>query len=151
MHGLLTGAVQARAATDPLSAALIACRALGLRRIGLLSPYIPPVAGPFRAAFQAGGIAVPETLSFGEAEEARAARIAPASIARAASALAGRGGIDGVFLSCTNLRTLGIIAPLEAALGLPVLSSNLVLGWHMAQLSGAPLAPGITCRLARTR
>ena len=32
--------------------------------------------------------------------------------------------VDGVFLSCTNLATLDIVAPLEAALGLPVMSSE---------------------------
>jgi maleate isomerase len=30
---------------------------------------------------------------------------------------------------------LDLIAPLEAELGLPVLSSNQVLGWHMMQLA----------------
>ena len=35
---------------------------------------------------------------------------------------------------------MDLIAPMEAELGLPVLSSNLVLAWHLAQLSGDPRA-----------
>jgi len=137
VRDLVMAAAHTRAVTDPLTAALAACRALGLSRIGIVSPYIPSVAVPIRDAFEAEGIAVPDTLSFGEQVEARVARIAPASIAEAARALAHRSRLDGVFLSCTNLRTLDILAPLEAELGLPVLSSNQVLGWHMAKLSGA--------------
>jgi maleate isomerase len=137
VRDLVMAATRTRAVTDPLTAAVAACNAFGLRRIGIVSPYISSVATPIRHAFEAAGIAVPDTLSFGEKVEARVARISPASIAEAARALARQNRIDGVFLSCTNLRTLGIIGPLEAELGMPVLSSNQVLGWHMAQLSGA--------------
>ena len=131
---LVTGATQARAVTDPLTAALAQCRALGLGRVGIVSPYIASVADPIRAAFQAHGIAVPATLSFGEEVEARVARIAPASIADAARALARNATLDGIFLSCTNLRTLDMLDPLARELGLPVLSSNQCLAWHMASL-----------------
>ncbi len=140
VRDLVQGSAQTRQVTEPLTAALAAIRALGLQRIGIVSPYIPSVAEPIRAAFEAQGIIVPDTLSFGEEVEARVARIDPASIREAAVALAQRAAIDGVFLSCTNLRTLDIIAGLEAELGLPVLSSNQVLAWHMAQLSGTSLA-----------
>ncbi|MEI4262168.1 maleate cis-trans isomerase family protein [Roseovarius sp. D0-M9] len=136
VRDLIAAATQTHATTDPLSAALAHCRALGLRRIGIISPYIASVAGPIRAAFEAGGIEVPDTLSFGEEIEARVARIAPASIASAARDLARRNTLDGIFLSCTNLRTLGILGPLARELGLPVLSSNQCLAWHMAVLAG---------------
>ena len=76
---------------------------------------------------------------FDEGIEARVARIAPQSIIDAAVDLAAEGGIDALFLSCTNLRTLDVIAPIEAATGLPVLSSNLVLAWDMARKAGIAL------------
>ena len=145
VHALVAQAARTRAVTDPLTAALAATRALGLRRIGIVSPYVAAVAGPIRRAFEAAGLQVPQTLSFGEEIEARVARIDPASIADAARALTRQALLDGIFLSCTNLRTLDIIPALEDELGLPVLSSNQVLCWHMAQLAGiAPLqdAPG---------
>jgi maleate isomerase len=115
---------------------------LGLTRIGIVSPYIASVATPIRAAFESAGITVPATLSFGEEVEAKVARIAPASIANAARALARQAELDGIFLSCTNLRTRDILAPLSVELGLPVLSSNQCLGWHMASLCGMPPPSG---------
>ena len=139
VHALVRDNVPTRAATDPLTAALAACARLGITRLGVVSPYLASVADPLRRAFVTAGIDVPHTLSFGEEVEARVARIAPASIRNAAVAVAGRGGLDAIFLSCTNLRTLDILAPLEDELGLPVLSSNQVLAWHMVQLAGVSL------------
>ena len=78
------------------------------------------------------------------------ARIAPASIKAAARAAAK--GAQAVFLSCTNLRTLDIIDDLEAELGLPVISSNQVLAWHMAEATAAPHAsdaPGRLFKIAK--
>lgn len=147
VRDLVGGAAQARAVTEPLSAALACCRALGVARLGIVSPYIVPVAGPIRAAFEAGGIAVPDSLSFGEEIEARVARIAPASIMEAARSLTQRVPLDGLFISCTNLRTLDILGPLTDELGLPVLSSNQVLAWHMAALAGMT-PPGCGPQLA---
>lgn len=138
VHALITAGTATRAVTDPLTAALSAIRQLGLRRIGIVSPYVASVAAPLREAFVAQGVEVPDTLSFGEEVEARVARIDPTSIVDAARVLAGRSRLDGLFLSCTNLRTFGILADLEAELGLPVLSSNQVLAWHMMRLAGIP-------------
>jgi len=135
VRDLVAGAVQTKTVTDPLSAALAQCHSLSVARLGVVSPYIASVSEPIRAAFEAGGIAVPDTLSFGEQVEARVARIAPRSIADAARALAQRNKLDAVFLSCTNLRTLDILAPLSKELGLPVLSSNQCLAAHMAALA----------------
>lgn len=132
------------AVTDPLTAVLSAVRALGLSRLGIVSPYIASVAMPLRAAFEAHGIRVADMVGFGEEVEARVARISPSSIYGAAVTLAERTDLDGVFLSCTNLRTLDVIPQLETKLGLPVLSSNQVLGWHMATVAGisAQCIPG---------
>ncbi len=135
VRDLVTGAVQTRAVTDPLTAALAQCHSLGVARLGIVSPYIASVAEPIRAAFEAEGVTLPDTLSFGEQIEAKVARIAPRSIADAARALAQRSKLDAVFLSCTNLRTLDILAPLSRELGLPVLSSNQCLAAHMAALA----------------
>ena len=129
------------AVTDPVSAIIAACRVLGLKRLALLSPYVAPVSERLRQTLADAGIDTPAFSSFEVAEEARVARIDARSILGAAEDVAGGGGVDGIFLSCTNLRTLAAIRPLEARLGLPVLSSNLVLAWHLLQLAGIPLAP----------
>lgn len=131
---LVRAACRTRAVCNPLSAALGACEALGVRRLGIVSPYTADIADPVRAAFEAAGVAVPRTVSFGEEVEANVARIAPGDIMAAAQSVGD--GVEAVFLSCTNLRTLDVIAPLEEALRVPVLSSNQVLAWSMARAAG---------------
>jgi maleate isomerase len=44
--------------------------------------------------------------------------------------------VDAVFISCTNLRALNLIAELESKLAKPVISSNQALGWHCLRLAG---------------
>ncbi|MBB5516186.1 maleate isomerase [Rubricella aquisinus] len=140
---LVTATAQTRHVANPLTASINALRAVTARRIAIVSPYIASVAEPIRDAFTSAGFEVRHTVSFGEEVEAHVARIDPASIMEAAHAACAGGEVDAVFLSCTNLRTLDIIAPLEAALGIPVISSNLALAWDMARLAGTDLiAPG---------
>ena len=139
---LVSNSTRTRAVTDPLTASVAALEALQVGSVGIVSPYIETVAQPIRQAFEACGFTVPATLSFGEKVEARVARIDPASIREAALQVGRQGDVDAVFLSCTNLRTLDIIADLEDALGLPVISSNQALAWHMARL--CPSSPPIT-------
>ncbi|MEO0362467.1 MAG: Asp/Glu racemase, partial [Pseudomonadota bacterium] len=133
----LRAGVEAKATTDPVEALTAACRSLGLRRLAFLSPYAPAVSERLRSVLAADAIETPVFGSFDEPEEAKVARIDPASVLEAGAALASEGGVDAVFLSCTNLRTLDVVATLEARTGLPALSSNLVLAWRMLRLAGA--------------
>ena len=131
---------QTKTVSQPVSALVAACEHLGLKRIALLSPYIESVSANLRQVLQDSGVETPTFGTFGEAEEFKVVRISGASVMEAATALVRDSQVDGIFLSCTNLRTLDLITPLEAALDMPVLSSNLVLAWHLAQLSGNPEA-----------
>ncbi|MEQ6250278.1 Asp/Glu racemase [Sulfitobacter sp. HNIBRBA3233] len=130
--------------TDPLTALRAACAALGVRRLALLSPYIAPVSDKLRAALAAGGIETPLFGSFEEPVERNVVRISETSIESAAVDLVGSGGVDALFLSCTNLRTLPVIDRIEARTGLPCLSSNQVLAWHMCARSRVPGTLGRT-------
>jgi maleate isomerase len=149
VHDLVRAAAPVHAVTDPLTAALAACANLGVTRVGLVSPYIESVSGPIVGAFGAGGIAVPASVAFGEQVEARVARIPPETVRAAALEVAAHPQVQALFLSCTNLRTLDLIAELEEATGKPVLSSNLALAWHMADLAGGRLAADAPGRLLR--
>lgn len=131
--------------TEPVSALIAACKALNLKRLALISPYVEDVSARLREVLNAAGITVTGLASFDEAEEARVARIAPASLIAAATQIAETTQCDGIFLSCTNLRTLDVIADIEAVTGKPVLSSNQVLAWHLFRLANAgpaQFAPG---------
>lgn len=50
---------------------------------------------------------------------------------------------DVIFISCTNLATYDIIAPLERELGKPILSANQVTAWaSLRRLGKAAIGPG---------
>ncbi|MGI3184768.1 maleate cis-trans isomerase family protein [Nioella aestuarii] len=127
---------ETKAVTDPLTGLITACQHLGIQRLAVLSPYVAEVNSSLISALGRAGIEVALLGTFNEEREEFAARIAPDSIADAAETLAKQGDFDALFLSCTNLRTLDVIDRIETATGLPVLSSNQVMGWHMARLAG---------------
>lgn len=140
---LVHGQADTRAVTEPVSALVAACGYLGLSRLAFLSPYVEEVSGTLRTVIAERGVATPVFGSFNEAIEEKVARLSRQSIMDAALEIGASDAVDAVFLSCTNLRTLDVIAPLEARLNKPVLSSNQVLAWHMMQLAG-DLAPAIS-------
>lgn len=124
--------------TNPLTAAIAAARALQMEKIAFVTPYIPEVSSAMRAALENAGFEITGFGSMEEENDARVARIDAQSIAQAIRTVAASAPCDAVFLSCTNLRALNLIAPMEAELGITVLTSNQVLLWHMMQLAGQP-------------
>jgi len=120
--------------TDPLAAIIAAGRALGVRRLGFLTPYIPQLSARMGERLCDAGFEIAAFGSFEEADDRVVARITEAAIGDAARRLAV--GADAVVISCTNLRTLRIIPEIEAATGRPVISSNMALAWHMLRLAG---------------
>lgn len=133
---LVQAGVKTPKASDPLTALIAACRTMEITRLAFLSPYVAQVSQKLRDCLAQAGIATPVFGSFDEAEEAAVVRIDAPSIIGAALDLAAHGSSDAIFLSCTNLRTLDVIAQIEAQSGLPCLSSNQVLAWHLARLTG---------------
>jgi len=133
---LVKAGTATKGVTEPVSALIAACNHLGIKRLAFLSPYIAEVSGRLRNVLADADVQTPVFGSFAEEVEEKVVRIDGASIINAARDLCADARVDGLFLSCTNLRTLDVIVPLEAELDIPVLSSNLVLGWHMAQLAG---------------
>ena len=132
--------------TDPISAVVAALRALGARRIGLLTPYVPAVSARMQALLEEEGFEIAAFASYEQEEETVVARISEASTLTAIKAMP---RVDALFASCTNLRTFGIIEAAEAAVGVPVISSNSALAWHMLRQAGVPddCGPGALFRL----
>ncbi|MEM7268882.1 MAG: Asp/Glu racemase [Pseudomonadota bacterium] len=127
--------------TDPISAVMAACDALGARRIGLLTPYEPPVSAAMRDLLEAKGYQIASFASFEQKEEATVARIDEASTLGGMLEVGEKAEV--VFASCTNVRTFNVIEEAERQLGKPVISSNSALIWRMARLARAEAAiPG---------
>ncbi len=123
----------------PTSALAGACTALGVRRLAVLTPYLPETTGPFVAHLEGGGLEVVRAHCLGLADDRAMAHIAPREIVAAARA-ADDSAAEALFLSCTALPALGLIDEIEAMLGKPVLSSNQVAGWAMLGHAGRAAA-----------
>ena len=122
--------------TNPISGVVAGLNALGAKRIGLVTPYAAEVVAPMRAFLEREGIEIVNEVGFGEADDRKVARIREADTLAAIKAVAD--GVDAVFTSCTNLRSFGIIEQAEAETGVPVISSNSALVWHVLKLAGQP-------------
>ena len=124
------------AVTEPVSATLAAFKALGMKRIGLLTPY-PRAVNKVAADFlEAQGLEVTAKAGFMGSADFDIARVSPAAIEAAALELA-RANVDGVFVSGTALRASSVLERIEAGSGKPAVSSNQALAWHCLRLAGA--------------
>ena len=122
--------------TNPLTAAKAAFAALGVSRLGLLTPYTPDVTEAMQARFEAAGITVKVVGSYFEDSDAVVGKIDAASILKGAISVGSADDVDGVFISCTSIRAVSVIPKAEKALNKPVTASNHALAWHMLRLAG---------------
>ncbi|NEX45597.1 ectoine utilization protein EutA [Pseudotabrizicola algicola] len=133
----------------PISGTLAGLRAMGARRISVLTPYTVETSRPMAAMFEAEGIAIDRFTCLNMEDDREMARIAPDDLVTLASDAAFAGS-DALFVSCTAVRAAGVIDRIEAAAGLPALSSNYAAAWQVARLCGVtgPLAAGHLMTLA---
>jgi len=122
--------------TTPITGAIAGFKAMGVKRIALLTPYIDSVNRLFRKFVEDRGIAVPVIGSFNIENDNEVARLDAESIRRAALELGRHPSVDAVFVSCTSIRLAEAARSLEAELGKPVTSSNHAMAWHALRLAG---------------
>jgi maleate isomerase len=128
--------------TNTMIAIKEALAALGMRKILHICPFADEFSAVERAALEASGIAVvrSEGLNFTDAREA--ALMEPSRLVEIAKSKV-EAGIDGVLLSCANVRAFEAAPALEQALDLPVVNSNGAVLWHVLKLAGRqPLLGG---------
>lgn len=124
------------ACTNPISAAVAAFQALGARRVAVVTPYTAEITAPIARHFIDAGLEISALGSFLESSDLVVARIGERSIADGVRAIAGSAQCDAVFVSCTSLRMLEAVEELEHEVGVPVVSSNMALFWHLLRLAG---------------
>jgi len=122
--------------SSPITGAIAGMKALGLRRIALLTPYVQAINDMMRCYIEERGVSVPVMGSFNNANDDEVARITLASTKTAALHLARSQHVEGIFVSCTSLRTIDIISEVEAEIGKPMLASNPAQAWHLLRLGG---------------
>jgi maleate isomerase len=130
-------------ATTTATAVIAALRNLGARRISVGTPYDAEITARERAFLEAAGHQVAAIEGVGLELDREIGALAFEDV-EALARRVHRPGVDAVFLSCTNLPALPVLASLERELGCPVLSSNAATIWHCLTLLGvAPEAGGL--------
>lgn len=122
----------------PTKAAAVALAALGVRRISLLTPYLPQTAAPFPAYFAKAGFEVVSAVALGLEDDRQMARLDRDTLV-AASRAAMHDRAEALFLSCTGVRAAGFAREIEAAIGRPLVSSNIATAWAASCMVGEPL------------
>ena len=124
------------ACTTPITGAIAGFKAMGAKRIALLTPYIEEVNQMLRRFIEDRGVEVPVMGSFNLENDSEVARITQDSIKQAVRKLVTVDKIDAVFVSCTSMRVATIAEELEREVGMPVTSSNHAMAWHCLRLAG---------------
>jgi len=122
--------------TDPLTAIIAAANALGAKRLGFITPYIPDVSSRMRHKLDEAGFEIVAFGSFEESDDRVVARISPTSIATAIDQVSAQADCDAIVVACTNLRCLNVIGKSENRNRTRVITSNQALAWHMLRLAG---------------
>lgn len=126
-------------AISTLTSAITALKALGAKRVALGTPYVSFINESEIGSLKSAGFKVVSMygMELGENQEERRgiARIPPQSLHRFARHI-DRPDADVIFISCTNIAGIEEIAQIEAELGKPVITSNLVTIWHALRTIG---------------
>jgi maleate isomerase len=138
----MSAAAGAPATTSTL-ALLAACRAAGMTRIGLITPYIPAVVARITATFAAAGVTVTGESHLGLTDNHAFAGADADTLVRMASACAA--GAQGLVVLCTNMAGAPAAARMSEATGLPVLDSVTVTLNAVEALARRPGLIGESC------
>ena len=130
----------AAAAVTTSGALVEALSALGVTRLAVATPYDGAVTARLHGFLEEAGVRVT-----GSAHLGRSGRIwtVPYAVTAALVRDVAAAGGEAVFVACTNLPTYDIVAPLEAELGIPVLTANQVTMWAcLRRIGSAAVGPG---------
>jgi maleate isomerase len=125
----------APAATSTSGALIESLSLLGCRRIAVVTPYIDPVTERLLAFLAEHGIEVISSVGLGLLSHIW--KVGYSEVVAAVNTV-DRPDADAVFVSCTNVPTYDIIAPLERMLGKPVLTANQVTMCSALRAIGMP-------------
>lgn len=120
------------------SALLEALEHFGINKIAVATPYVPSLTARLHMFLEEAGIKVLSGRELGLGE--RIWRVTGPTVHDLAVA-ADHPDAEALFISCTNLATYNLIAPLESALGKPVITANQVSMWAAMRAAGATIEP----------
>jgi maleate isomerase len=113
--------------------------ATGVRRFGLVTPYIPPVQERIIANYAGMGISCVADDGLGIQDNFAFAEVPPETLAAMIRSVA-RQKPDAIGVICTNLPSAPLIEALEQELGLPVYDTIATAVWKSLRLAGVDTA-----------
>lgn len=122
-------------AVTPVGAAVKGLRMLGCARLSLLMPYRMDTSAMMVDHFESADFSLDRVATFDLEGDPEMNRFDPERIASAALEVCDPHS-DGLFISCTGWLTRSVVEPLEAALGIPVVTSNQALAWDSLRQAG---------------
>lgn len=136
-------AATGRLAIATADAILAAFKALRTRKVLLVTPYIEPVHRREVDYLLANGVEITGSSFMGVNTNLEMAKIHPQAITDQVVRSAQDCAADTCFVSCTAIRSAGLITRLEETLGMPVITSNQVMAWYaLTQLGVSQRVPG---------
>jgi maleate isomerase len=123
----------APAAVTTSGALLTAFRHLDIKRIATATPYTADITAGLSSYLGEAGVDVVAAAGLGLTSDIWTV---PYDVTAKLVRETDRSDAEAVFISCTNLPTYDVIAPLEAEIGKPVLTANQVTMWSALTLAG---------------
>src|SRR4051812_13726932 len=118
-----------------------ALRRRGASRVAVVTPYVEELNDAIRASLEDDGFAVAAIHGLGLRANAEIGAVEPAAVVDLARERLAGVEADAVFASCTNLRAAEARPEIEAALGLPAVTSNHAALEATLERLGAGAAP----------
>ncbi|RJT26716.1 ectoine utilization protein EutA [Mesorhizobium waimense] len=119
----------------PPMAGMRGLKALGAKRISILTPYTVETSRPMAMYFAVCGFEIASFTCLGFEDDREMARIPPAALVDLARE-ATDASAEALFVSCTALRGALAVTGMEESIGRPVVTSNQATAWNCLRLCG---------------
>ena len=122
-------------ATTTSSAAVSALYHLDVTRVAVLSPHVDELNQRLSRFLEGSGFEVVRMKGLGM--EAQIELLRPEEIRRIVTEDVDSSDAEGLFVSCTSMRTAGILGEIERKTGKPIVSAIQATMWEVQRLCGA--------------
>jgi maleate isomerase len=135
-------------ATTTSTAMVVALRQMGVKRVAVLSPHIDALNERLGRFLEDSGFQVAGMTGLNKIEGIE--DLPPEEIMDIVVDQADRADADGIFVSCTGMRTAAVLDEMERRTGKPVVTALQATVWHLLGLAGARQnAPGLGSLFAK--
>ncbi len=108
----------------------------GVKRFGLVTPYLDEIQARILDNYAAAGFVCPAERHLGDPGNFSFSEVSEAMIATMCREVATGTEIDAIAIFCTNLRGLSVVEAMESELGIPVYDTVATALWKSLKIAG---------------